>query len=47
MLARLNRLEEARNALSEARRIRPALSLDEIQRFFGRGTAQDLMPVWS
>jgi TolB-like protein len=47
MLARLNRLEEARNALSEARRIRPTLSLDEIQRFFGHDTAQDLMPVWS
>ena len=46
-LQKLNRRGEARTALAEARRIRPALSLDEIQRFFGRGAASDLAPIWS
>jgi adenylate cyclase len=46
MLAKLDRSEEAREALAEARRIRPALSLDEIQRFFGRRAAAELQPVW-
>ena len=45
-LQKLNRLQEARAALAEARRIRPALSLDEIQRFFGRTTAIELAAVW-
>jgi TolB-like protein/Flp pilus assembly protein TadD len=47
VLQRLNRAEEARSALAEARRIRPALSLEEIQRFFGRRAAADLGTVWS
>jgi TolB-like protein len=47
MLQRLNRRDEARNALTEARRIRPALSLDEIGRFFGRGAAADLSAIWT
>jgi len=46
MLARLDRTEEARVALAEARRIRPALSLDEVQRFFGRRAAAELQSVW-
>jgi adenylate cyclase len=46
-LQRLNRRDEARTALAEARRVRPALSLDEIQRFFGRRAAADLAPIWT
>ena len=46
MLAKSNRTEEARGALAEARRIRPALSLEEIQRFFGRHAAEELQTVW-
>ena len=46
VLLKLNRVGEARTALGEARRIRPALSLDEIRRFFGQHTAQDLQPLW-
>jgi Flp pilus assembly protein TadD len=46
MLAKLGRSEEARVALAEARRIRPALSLDEIRRFFGRRAATEPQPVW-
>jgi TolB-like protein len=46
-LQKLNRCGEARSALAEARRIRPALSLDEIQRFFGHGAAADLAPIWN
>jgi adenylate cyclase len=46
MLAKLNRTEDARIALAEARRIRPALSLDEIRRFFGSRAAAELQPVW-
>ena len=46
-LQRLNRLEEARDALAEARRIRPALSLEEIRRFFGKRAATELTAVWS
>ena len=47
MLQRLRRTEDARNALAEARRIRPGLSLDEIRRFFGSEAASELAPVWS
>jgi TolB-like protein/Tfp pilus assembly protein PilF len=47
VLQKLNRSQEAREALIEARRIRPALSLDEIRRFFGRRAAADLAPVWT
>jgi TolB-like protein len=47
VLRTLNRPEEARDALAEARRIRPALSLEEIRRFFGQRTAADLASVWS
>jgi adenylate cyclase len=45
-LARLDRAAEARAALAEARRIRPALSLSEIRKFFGRRAAEGLVPVW-
>jgi TolB-like protein/DNA-binding response OmpR family regulator len=45
-LARLGRPDEARGALAEARRIRPRLSVDEIQRFFGHGAATDLAAIW-
>jgi hypothetical protein len=47
ILVKLDRKDEARLALIEARRIRPALSLDEVQRFFGKKTAADLKPVWN
>jgi len=33
--------------LTEARRIRPALSLEEIKRFFGRSAAAELASVWN
>jgi adenylate cyclase len=46
-LIQLNRPEEARRMLSDARRIRPALSLDEIKRFFGNRAAADLSSVWN
>lgn len=46
LFARLDRNDEARAALAEARRIRPALSLIEVQRFFGRRTASELEPIW-
>ena len=47
MLARLKRAEDARTALAEARRLRPSLSLDEIQRFFGERIIAELQPVWA
>jgi TolB-like protein len=46
MLAKLNRTEEARGAVAEARVIRPALSLEEIRRFFGRRAVAELQSVW-
>src|SRR5262249_10441525 len=46
-LTKLGRETEAHGALAEARRIRPTLSLDEIQRFFGKRTAQGLEPLWN
>jgi TolB-like protein/Flp pilus assembly protein TadD len=46
-LMQLNRPDEARHMLSDARRIRPALSLDEIKRFFGNRAAADLSSVWN
>ena len=45
-LHKLDRTEEARRVLTDARRIRPALSLDEVRRFFGHRTANDLSSVW-
>jgi TolB-like protein len=47
VLHKLNRIDEARTAVAEARRIRPALSLDEIRRFFGKRAAAELAAVWS
>jgi adenylate cyclase len=47
MLQRLNRPQEARGDLAEARRIRPALNLEEVQRFFGKRVAEDLAAVWN
>jgi adenylate cyclase len=44
--AGLGRMEEAIAALREARRLRPRLSLEEIQLLVGRGAAR-LAPVWS
>ena len=46
VLTKLGQKSEAQGALAEARRIRPALSLDEIRRFFGERTAADLKPLW-
>jgi len=45
-LARLNRSEEAHAALAEARRIRPRLSLAQIERIYGRRTAAELTPIF-
>ena len=47
VLLRLGREQEARATMTEARRIRPALSIEEIQRFFGRYIARDLAAIWS
>jgi len=47
VLTKLDRKGEARVALAEARRIRPAINLDEVQRFFGKKTAAELKPVWN
>jgi adenylate cyclase len=47
VLAKLQRFEEARAALAEARRIRPPLNLDEIRRFFGARAASELASVWT
>jgi TolB-like protein/Flp pilus assembly protein TadD len=47
VLVQLNRTDEARRMLSDARRIRPALSLDEIKRFFGNRAAADASLVWN
>jgi len=44
-LARLGRNDEARGALAEARRIRPAITLPEIEKFFGKSAVEDLAPV--
>jgi TolB-like protein len=46
-LMQLNRSEEAGRMISDARRIRPALSLEEVKRFFGRRAAADLSSVWN
>jgi adenylate cyclase len=46
ILLRLGREPEARAALTEARRIRLALSIEEIQHFFGRYVARDLATIW-
>jgi adenylate cyclase len=47
VLLRLGRAQEACVAMAEARRIRPALSIEEIQHFFGRFVARDLAAIWS
>jgi hypothetical protein len=46
-MVRLNRLDEARQALDEARRIRPQLNLGEVKRFFGTRAAADLGALWN
>jgi adenylate cyclase len=46
ILLRLGREPEARAALVEARRIRPALSMEELQFFFGRYITRDLAAIW-
>jgi TolB-like protein/Flp pilus assembly protein TadD len=46
LLARLKREVEARAAIAEARRIRPALSLKEIARFLGDPVATELETAW-
>jgi adenylate cyclase len=47
VLLRLGREREARTTITEARRIRAALSIEEIQHFFGRYIARDLVAIWS
>jgi len=46
ILSRLDRGEEAYASLAEAKRIRPRLSLAQIERFHGRRAAVDLKPIW-
>jgi adenylate cyclase len=46
VLARLNRREEASTSLAEAKRIRPRLSLPQIERLQGRRAAENLRPIW-
>jgi Flp pilus assembly protein TadD len=45
-LAKLGRAEEARAALAEARRIRPNMTLPEIDKFFGADAMETLKPLW-
>ena len=45
-LVKLARPDEARAMLSEARRIRPSLDREQIERFFGRRAAAELDAVW-
>jgi hypothetical protein len=45
-LKRLGRESEALAALREARRIRPALNLTEIDKFFGQAAAADISTLW-
>jgi TolB-like protein len=47
VLTKLGRKAEAEGAMAEARRIRPTLSLEEVRRFFGQRTAQDLERLWN
>ena len=46
VLCRLKRSDEAFAALSEAKRIRPRLSLSQIERFHGRRAAAELRSIW-
>ena len=46
ILLRLNRGEEALTSLAEARRIRPRLSLAQIEQFHGRRAAAELAALW-
>jgi adenylate cyclase len=46
-LAKLGRLEEARAALAEARRIRPRMTLKEVDKFFGGHYSDPLKSLWS
>jgi adenylate cyclase len=46
VLLRLGREREARAMMTEARRIRAALNIEEIQHFFGRYIARDLAAIW-
>ena len=46
VLCRLKRNDEACAALSEAKRIRPRLSLSQIERLHGRRAAAELRPLW-
>ena len=46
ILLRLNRMDEARAALAEAMRLRPQLSLLQIERQYGRRVAAELTPIW-
>lgn len=45
-LARLGRIDEARGQIAEARRIRPALELSQLTKFFGAPIVADLTPIW-
>jgi adenylate cyclase len=45
-LAKLGHAEEARAALAEARRIRPNMTLAEIEKFFGAEAIETVEPLW-
>ena len=46
IFSRLDRGEEAYSSLAEAKRIRPRLSLAQIERVHGRRAAAELRPIW-
>jgi adenylate cyclase len=46
VLNRLKRSDEAYASLAEAKRIRPRLSLNQIERTHGRRAAAELRPIW-
>jgi tetratricopeptide (TPR) repeat protein len=45
-LVKLGRNDDARTALAEARRIRPNMTLAEVEKFFGAQATEDLKPLW-
>jgi adenylate cyclase len=45
-LVKLGRNDDARMALAEALRIRPNMTLAEVEKFFGAQATEDLKPLW-
>lgn len=46
-LMKLGRTHDARAALAEARRVRPHMTLAEVDKFFGLHSSDDLRPIWN